>query len=144
MADTPKHSVSVAGIVVDDQDRVLVIQRRDNGQWEPPGGVLELGETPQEGVQREVFEETGVRVEVQNLSGVYKNMTRNVVSLVFRCSPVDGHVQSTNESREVRWISAEYAVRLMDSAYAVRVKDAFEDAVSVRSHDGVELLAKSP
>ena len=49
MADTPKHSVSVAGIVVDDQDRVLVIQRRDNGHWEPPGGVLELDEAPADG-----------------------------------------------------------------------------------------------
>jgi len=44
MTDTPEHSVSVAGVVVDDQDRVLVIRRRDNGHWEPPGGVLELDE----------------------------------------------------------------------------------------------------
>jgi hypothetical protein len=34
MTDTPKHSVSVAGIVVDDDGRVLVIQRRDNSHWE--------------------------------------------------------------------------------------------------------------
>ena len=40
----PKHSVSVAGIVVDDHGRVLVIRRDDNGRWEPPGGVLELDE----------------------------------------------------------------------------------------------------
>src|SRR5690606_35518597 len=33
------HSVSVAGVIVDDSDRALLIQRRDNGQWEPPGGV---------------------------------------------------------------------------------------------------------
>ena len=38
MADTPKHSVSVAGIVVNDAGQVLVIQRRDNGHWEAPGG----------------------------------------------------------------------------------------------------------
>lgn len=59
MADTPKHSVSVAGIVVDEDDRVLVIQRRDNAHWEPPGGILELGESPDSGTCREVFEETG-------------------------------------------------------------------------------------
>jgi 8-oxo-dGTP diphosphatase len=39
---TPKHSVSVAGVVIDEDERVLLIQRRDNGHWEPPGGVLEL------------------------------------------------------------------------------------------------------
>ncbi len=38
MAATPKHSVSVAGIVVRDDGRVLVIKRDDNGHWEAPGG----------------------------------------------------------------------------------------------------------
>ena len=45
MTDLPRHSVSVAGVVFDQHDRVLAIRRRDNGQWQPPGGVLELGET---------------------------------------------------------------------------------------------------
>lgn len=39
------HSVSVAGAIVDDAGRALLIRRRDNGRWEPPGGVLEAGET---------------------------------------------------------------------------------------------------
>ncbi len=64
MPDTPKHSVSVAGIVVRDDGRVLAVRRRDNGQWEPPGGVLELAETFDHGVRREVFEETGIEVQV--------------------------------------------------------------------------------
>ena len=34
------HSVSVAGVVIDENGRTLVIQRRDNGHWEPPGGIL--------------------------------------------------------------------------------------------------------
>ncbi len=42
---SPRHSVSVAAIITDDHDRALLIQRADNGHWEPPGGVLELGET---------------------------------------------------------------------------------------------------
>ncbi len=62
MADTPKHSVSVAGIVVREDGRILAIQRRDNQHWEPPGGVLELDETFEAGVRREVLEETGVVV----------------------------------------------------------------------------------
>ena len=38
-----RHSVSVAGVIIDDQHRALLIRRRDNQHWEPPGGVLELG-----------------------------------------------------------------------------------------------------
>jgi ADP-ribose pyrophosphatase YjhB (NUDIX family) len=90
MADSPRHSVSVAAVVVDDQDRVLLIQRRDNGHWEPPGGVLELGEEITEGLRREVAEETGLDVEPSALTGVYKNMSQGIVALVFRCHQTGG------------------------------------------------------
>jgi 8-oxo-dGTP diphosphatase len=69
MTGTPKHSVSVAGIVVRDDGHILVVQRRDNQHWEPPGGVLELEETVEAGVRREVLEETGVDIQVERLSG---------------------------------------------------------------------------
>ena len=49
MTQAPRHSVSVAAVVTDDRDRVLVIQRRDNGAWQLPGGVLELDESPAAG-----------------------------------------------------------------------------------------------
>jgi 8-oxo-dGTP diphosphatase len=141
VADTPKHSVSVAGIVVDDQDRVLVIQRRDNEHWEPPGGVLELPETFEQGVRREIAEEAGVAVSVDRLTGIYKNMKLGVVALVFRCTPVRGQAHSTFESRQVKWLTLGEVTDLMLPAYAVRVEDAFSDQVSVRSHDGTQLIA---
>lgn len=140
MTDTPKHSVSVAGVVVNDADQVLVIQRRDNGRWEPPGGVLELDESPEAGVAREVLEETGIKVEVGQLSGIYKNMSRGIIALVFRCEPVAGQEQATDESRDVRWISLPEVTAAFSPAYAIRVSDAFEPGVSVRAHDGTQLL----
>ena len=70
----PRHSVSVAAAIVDEVGRFLAVRRRDNGRWEPPGGVLELDETIQVGLVREVREETGLEVEPQALTGVYKNM----------------------------------------------------------------------
>ena len=57
------HSVSVAGVVIDENGRTLVIQRRDNGRWEPPGGILERDEPIIEGLLREVREETGLVVD---------------------------------------------------------------------------------
>jgi len=98
---TAPHSVSVAGIVVRDDGRILAIKRRDSGQWEPPGGVLELGETLEEGVEREVREETGVRVAVHQLTGVYKNLALGVVALVYRCTPVSGSPAPTAEAADV-------------------------------------------
>ncbi|GAB3912920.1 NUDIX hydrolase [Kibdelosporangium lantanae] len=139
MTDLPKHSVSVAGIVVDDQDRVLVIRRRDNGHWEPPGGVLELNETFEEGVRREVLEETGITVHVDRLTGVYKNMTRAIVALVFRCTPAAGQPSATPEATQVRWMSLDEIKTAMTPAYYVRVADAFESSAQTKSHDGVNL-----
>jgi 8-oxo-dGTP diphosphatase len=140
MPDTPKHSVSVAGIVVDDQNRVLLIQRRDNGHWEPPGGVLELDETFEEGVKREVLEETGVHIEVERLTGVYKNMKRCIVALVFRCVPAAGRPRETAESTTVQWVELPKIHSMMSDAYAIRVTDAFTDGCPTRSHDGHVLV----
>lgn len=138
--DIPHHSVSVAGIVFDNRGRVLVIRRRDNDQWQPPGGVLELGETLDEGVRREVLEETGVHVRVERLTGVYKNIKRGVVALVFRCTAVDGVPQSTDESRDVQWLNIAEAVSLMPPTFAVRVEDASLPSAAHRVHDGATVF----
>jgi 8-oxo-dGTP diphosphatase len=139
MPDTPLHSVSVAGVVVNDEGKILVIRRRDNGRWEPPGGVLELDETFEEGVRREVHEETGVLVRVHRLTGVYKNITRGVVALVFRCTPEAGSATVTDEAREVRWMTTNEVCDAMTPAYAVRITDAFAEVVAIRAHDGTQL-----
>ena len=147
MTDVPKHSVSVAGIVIDSLGQVLVVQRRDNGHWEPPGGVLELDETIEDGVRREVLEETGIVVDVGALTGVYKNMARGVVALVFRCTEASGSVTPTEESTAVEWMSTDRATNLMAPAYAVRVIDSLDPArrgVPIREHDGTNLLDPQP
>ena len=77
-----KHSVSVAGIIVDAAGRALLVQRRDNGHWEPPGGVLELDESISDGLRREVSEETGLDIQPERLTGICKNMPLGVVALV--------------------------------------------------------------
>ena len=74
MPGLPRHSVSVTGIVFRHDGRVLAIQRRDDGRRAAPGSVLELDESPADGVAREVLEETGVQVRAERLRGVYKNM----------------------------------------------------------------------
>lgn len=140
MAATPKHSVSVAGIVVRDDGRVLVIKRDDNGHWEAPGGVLELDESFEAGVRREVLEETGLEVIVERLTGVYKNLTHGIVALVYRCRPTGGEPHATEEACEIGWMTIEEVQSAMVPAFGVRVLDAFEEASQSRAHDGVNLM----
>ncbi|MBK3523832.1 NUDIX domain-containing protein [Streptomyces sp. MBT70] len=52
--------------------------------------MLEPNKTPKAGVAREVLEETGIHVEVDELTGVYKNLTHGIVTPVFRCKPSGG------------------------------------------------------
>jgi 8-oxo-dGTP diphosphatase len=139
---SPKHSVSVAGIIVDDHGRALLIQRRDNQRWEPPGGVLELGETIHDGLRREVHEETGLDVEPVALTGVYKNMTRGIIALVFRCKITGGDLGTSDEVSAFRWATETDVTDLADQAYAARILDALHDEhpPAVRQHDGVHLL----
>ncbi|WP_329587480.1 NUDIX domain-containing protein [Kitasatospora sp. NBC_01250] len=141
-ASKPLHSVSVAGAVVREDGRVLAIRRADNGTWEPPGGVLELSETVEDGVRREVYEETGIKVSVERLTGVYKNVSRGVVALVFRCRPESGHEQPSDESTAVAWLTREEVADRMNEVYAVRLLDAFqsETAPRIRTHDGRTLI----
>ena len=139
---TPRHSVSVAGVILDaTASHVLLIQRRDNGRWEPPGGVLEVDETIEDGLRREIKEETGVDITVDTLTGVYKNMSRGIVALVFRCSALTEPLPSTMESAAVGWVSLADVQDVMDPAYSVRVMDAVTSGlVTVRAHDGIQLV----
>ena len=139
--DGPRHSVSVSAVIVDDEGRVLAIRRRDNGHWEPPGGVLELDEPILDGLVREVLEETGLVVEPERLTGVYKNMVRGIVALVFRCRVSDGHIGSSPEVAETAWLSAVDARQRMSEAYYNRVVDALADSTpAIRAHDGEQLV----
>ena len=140
---SPKHSVSVAAAIVDAQERFLVIRRADNGRWEPPGGVLELDESITDGLIREVREETGVDVQPAALTGVYKNMRRGIVALVFRCEIAAGTASVSAEVSEIAWRTAAELASCMDDAYRIRLLDALrgDGAPAVRAHDGVEILA---
>jgi 8-oxo-dGTP diphosphatase len=141
MPDLPRHSVSVTAVVVRPDGAVLAIKRSDDGRWVPPGGVLELGETPQDGVVREVYEETGIKVRAVKLTGVYKNMTLGVISLAFLCKPVSGEAHTSNEAAQVAWLSPAAAVAAMPEARSIRVTDALRsDGPFVRVHDGTDLL----
>jgi ADP-ribose pyrophosphatase YjhB (NUDIX family) len=61
------------------REKVLLTRREDNGRWCLPGGHVEAGESVTEACEREVLEETGLKVRVTRLIGVYSNPDQLVV-----------------------------------------------------------------
>jgi ADP-ribose pyrophosphatase YjhB (NUDIX family) len=138
---SPTHSVSVAAAIIDDQGRFLAIRRADNGRWEPPGGVLELDETITDGLMREVHEETGLHVRPLALTGVYKNMRRAIIALVFRCEITGGSPRTSDEAPEIAWLAPDELDDRMSDAYRTRLLDALlESQPTVRAHDGTSII----
>ena len=82
--------------VIDDEGRILLIRRADNAKWAMPGGALDVGETPAQGVEREALEETGVHCRAVSLVGVFDSRLCGTVSrhhlyqFVFLCKPLTG------------------------------------------------------
>ena len=76
------------------------------------------------------------------LTGVYKNMTRGIVALVFRCKIIGGQLTTNNEVTEFHWASADEVPAMTSEAYAVRMLDALDVASApvIREHDGFHLL----
>ncbi|HWS57705.1 MAG TPA: NUDIX domain-containing protein [Actinotalea sp.] len=104
----------VSAVVLDEDGRVLLGRRADNGRWAVPSGILEPGEEPAVAIAREVLEETGVRVEVLTLTAV--STTRPVhypngdvtqyLDVCFWCRPVGGQAHvADDESLEVAWFA---------------------------------------
>jgi 8-oxo-dGTP diphosphatase len=88
-----------------------------------------------------VLEETGVVVEPGAVTGVYQNMARDIISLVFRVVALSGSATPSSESMAVSWLSAKEVENLLDDAYAVRLLDALAEQAPVsRPHDGTAVL----
>src|SRR6266699_3963965 len=89
--------------LVFDGEHVLLAHRRDIDWWNLPGGGMEVGETVDEAMIREVREETGLEVKVERLVGVYSKPQKQEVVLTFRCAVIGGTLYETEESRECRY-----------------------------------------
>lgn len=106
----------------EDRQKVLLTRRTDNGQWCLPGGMLDPGESVTEMCEREVFEETGLKVRVVRLTGVYSNPNRltiypdgnkaHVVVLNFEVEKVGGELGLSDETTDARFFSVEEAEQM--------------------------------
>lgn len=115
--------VAVSALIFDGE-RILLALRRDIEWWNLPGGGMEIGETVDEALCREVKEETGLEVEVGQLVGVYSKPQKQEVVLTFRCSVKGGSLVATEESLECRYFdNNELPVNILPK-HRQRVEDA--------------------
>ncbi len=75
-----KTRVGVAVLIRDQENRILLEKRKDSSVWGFPGGRIEPGETIAQAAVREIFEETGLNVEVVRLLGVYSDPLTHIVT----------------------------------------------------------------
>ena len=103
----PKYRVAVTAMIFDDKGRILLCEHtyRKFHPWGLPGGGLEYGETPQNGVRREVREETGLEVQVEKLLDAVSAETHRHVNLIYLCKIVGGAFKPNVEISQTRFFS---------------------------------------
>jgi ADP-ribose pyrophosphatase YjhB (NUDIX family) len=123
------------GAVIDQAGRLLMVRRADNGKWALPGGALAVGETPAEGVVREVLEETGVHCNPVALVGVFDSRLcgtesrHHLYHFVFLCEPSDEAVvipsSHSFEVLDTGWFGEEELPEVIDPGHVPRIPEAF-------------------
>ena len=112
-ADAKAPRITVDAWIRDGRGRVLLIRRGRppfEGRWGLPGGFLEWKERTEECCARETLEETGLRVDVGELLGVYSDPDRDPrghnVTVLYAARPISGNAKGGDDAAEARWFSA--------------------------------------
>jgi ADP-ribose pyrophosphatase YjhB (NUDIX family) len=111
--------VSAHGIIFDEKrEKILLTKRAAPPKalfWFPPGGAIDLGETVEEGLKREIYEETDISVKnlqfINYIDGITHDDNKNVefhfVVFMFEVEYVSGTIKAKDDALEVRWVSIE-------------------------------------
>lgn len=128
----PDRPIVAVGGVILDEDRVLLVQRGQEplrGAWSLPGGAVEVGETLDAALAREVLEETGLSVEVGPVVDVLDRVQFDAdgrveyhyVIIDYVCRPFAGVAGHGSDAQAVRWVPVADLARLGVSEQAIAV-----------------------
>ena len=127
---TPK--VSVRGAVFRG-GKILLVRERIDGGWCMPGGWADVGDSPSAMVEREVLEESGLRVRAARLVGVYdknnemaQREVMHLYDLVFLCDDLGGEPRPSNETSDARFFGIDEIPVLSEERTSMRnIREAF-------------------
>jgi len=117
-----KIRLGCSAALFNEQGRILLTKRTDNGQWCLPGGGMDSGESAAEACEREVWEETGLSVRVKRLVGVYSHSDQltvyadgnkaHIVALHFEVEIISGELGLSNETTDLGYFTMEEMEKL--------------------------------
>jgi ADP-ribose pyrophosphatase YjhB (NUDIX family) len=110
----PSFMVGAMALIQDEQGRVLLLEHtyRREVPWGLPGGWLKYAESPERGLAREVHEETGLDVSVDELLAA-DFWGRSQLDMLYRCSVQRGTYAATDETSSHRWVPLSELPRLL-------------------------------
>jgi 8-oxo-dGTP diphosphatase len=116
----PSFMVGAMALIQDAQGRVLLLEHtyRRRVPWGMPGGWLKQAESPETGLAREVFEETGFHVRVEALLAA-DFWGDSQLDLLFRCTVESGSYQSSDETGLHRWVALDELPELLPNQVAL-------------------------
>jgi ADP-ribose pyrophosphatase YjhB (NUDIX family) len=127
---TPK--VDVRGAVFR-EGKLLLVRERADGGWCMPGGWADVGDPPAAMVEREVLEESGLRVRAARIIGVFdanregpELEVMHAYKLVFLCEDLGGEPHSSNETSDARFFGPDEIPALSTARTSIRnIREAF-------------------
>ena len=134
-----QFNVAAFVVIFDKKGRVLLSHRRDLDLWNLPGGGVESGELPIEAAVRETREETGLKIKIKELIGVYGKTKRDEVVFLFRGKIKGGKLKETPEADQHKF----FKPKKLPKNTIPKHKERILDAVKKRS-DPVFTRQKGP
>jgi ADP-ribose pyrophosphatase YjhB (NUDIX family) len=121
--------VGADAAIFDSSGKILLMKRVDNSKWCLPCGLVEVGESPEQGAIREAREETGLEVKILELVGVYTRLPNieyglySLVSMVYLCEVTGGTLQRSHEDLGLQYWKLE-EVPIWHSDMEQKARDA--------------------
>jgi 8-oxo-dGTP diphosphatase len=126
-----RFTVTAAAIVLDEHQRVLLLKHRfrPGTGWGVPGGFLEAGEQPADGVKRELREEVGIELADIELVAARTFQEARQIEIVFRCRPRGAAVPQSIEIKKASWFSIDELPEGLPADQRRLIRDALNDGV---------------